>query len=214
MMYPGLCLILSAPSGGGKTTLIRALEKRFPKLRHSISYTTRRVRDDGADVNDYHFISEQEFDALVRENEFLEWATVHSHKYGTRRRDLDKLLREGYDVILDIDVQGAAQLRSVFPQGIYIFIMPPSYRVLEERLTSRGSESKSTLQQRLRNARDEMRAYTAYDYVIINDVLDDAVERVRCIITAERCRCERMKQAIEKEFLIQRNGEINGSAKA
>ncbi len=196
----GVCLILSAPSGGGKTTLIRALEKKFPEMHHSISYTTREPRHDGADIHDYHFITPSEFENLVENGEFLEWAEVHGNLYGTRRKDLIALLAKGYDVVLDIDVKGSRQIQENFDEGVHVFIMPPSLKVLEYRLRNRKTDSESVIQKRLKNARIEMKQYKAYEYVILNDHLDDAIDRLIAILLAERCKAARI--ALEETQLF------------
>jgi guanylate kinase len=196
-MSKGICLVLSAPSGGGKTTLIRALETKFPNLRHSISYTTRNPREDSTDLHDYHFISEVQFRQLVADGEFLEWAEVHSFLYGTRRSDLESLLEQGFDVILDIDVQGSAQFKQKFPDAVHVFIMPPSLEILEARLRARKSETEEMIQKRLNNARSEIKAFRRFDYIIINDDLDSAIDRIRSILIAEHCRATRLGADLE-----------------
>ena len=177
--------------------MIRALMEKFPELRHSISYTTRPVRKDRADLEDYHFVDEETFRNMVEQNEFLEWAKVHNHYYGTCRRDLLKLLESGFDAVLDIDIQGALTLRKMYPKGVQIFILPPSLSVLEERLRSRGSETEENLKTRLRNAKKEIQAYGNYDYVIINDDLAKAIENIRCILIAEHCKTSNLNCILE-----------------
>jgi guanylate kinase len=199
-MIKGVCLILSAPSGGGKTTIIRAIMERFPNVRHSISYTTRNPRNDRSDLNDYHFISIAEFTNLVEDGEFLEWANVHGHRYGTRRRDLQELLAQGFDVVLDIDVQGSMLIRPKMPEAAHVFIMPPSLEVLENRLRARASESESDIRNRLHNALMEMKAYRNYDFVVINDDLDSTVDSIRSILISERCRVSRLEQKFDWEL--------------
>lgn len=197
MSNKGLCIILSSPSGGGKTTLIRTLLSRYSNLRHSISYTTRPPRQEAADLDHYHFITEAEFMRLRDEQAFLEWAVVHGFYYGTKRSDLDSLVQNGYDVILDIDTQGASQLRSQLKEAVFIFIMPPSIKILEHRLRSRRSESECSLNIRLSNARNEIKQYKLFDYVVINDDILSAVDRVRSIMNAEHCRVENFQIDIE-----------------
>ncbi len=188
MKQKGLSVILSSPSGGGKTTLIHTLLEHFKNLRHSISYTTRPPRNEASDLDHYHFISEPDFLRMQSQQEFLENAVVHGYHYGTRRSDLEDLLNQGFDVILDIDTQGAAQMRSVLKDAIFIFIMPPSLDILETRLRARNSESSQALETRLQNARREMQQYQLFDYIVVNDDLLSAVERVRSIMIAEHCR--------------------------
>ncbi|HPQ41067.1 MAG TPA: guanylate kinase [bacterium] len=191
MTNPGICLVLSAPSGGGKTTLIREMLERFPRLRHSISYTTRIPRDDRSDAEDYHFIDESTFRKMIADGEFLEWAEVHGRLYGTSRNDLEALLNDGYDVIMDIDIQGANQLMSHFADAVYVFILPPSIEILEQRLRHRRSESGASLARRLHNARREITRCTGYNYLVINDDLDTAVDQLRSILIAEHMNMKR-----------------------
>lgn len=198
----GLCMVMSAPSGGGKTTLIRAMMTRFPNLRHSISYTTRKPRSDRSDWSDYHFISDAEFDCMVEKGEFLEWAEVHGSRYGTSRKDLRELLQAGHDVVLDIDVQGAVQMKKIYPDAVYVFIIPPSASVLETRLRTRNSETPESLARRLENAKREISAYSSYDYVVINDELDESVMQIESILIAERLSTKRaeLRTSIEKRL--------------
>ncbi|MBN1551793.1 guanylate kinase [bacterium] len=199
-MNQGICIILSAPSGGGKTSIIRELMSRLPILKHSISYTTRSVRSDKEDGKDYHFVTEDTFRKMVENGEFLEWAVVHGKFYGTSKHDLMVLLDNGYDVILDIDIQGSRNMRKAFQKGVHIFVMPPSMEVLENRLRSRGSENEEDLKKRLENARNEMVAYWEYDYVVINSNLESAVETIKSIVIAERARADRFETVFKRIF--------------
>jgi guanylate kinase len=187
----GICFVLSAPSGGGKTTLIREMLKLFPDMRHSISYTTRPRRNDHSDHTDYHFVSDESFAHMIENDEFLEWADVHGYRYGTSRHDLTELLDNGHDVLMDIDVQGSLKLMSTFRKAVFIFILPPSIQILENRLRRRRSESDESLSRRLKNAVQEVKAYFHYDYIMINDELDDSIERLKAVITAEHSRTQR-----------------------
>lgn len=191
MTERGICMVLSAPSGGGKTTLIREMLRRFPGLRHSISYTTRMPRNDNSDAGDYHFIDTPEFQRMITAGEFLEWAEVHGCLYGTSRKDLEALLNAGNDVIMDIDIQGAGQLMERFRDAVYVFILPPSFQALEARLRNRHSESETSLKERLKNARGEMNRCTGYNYLVINDDLDIAVDQLRSILIAEHLSMKR-----------------------
>lgn len=191
MTREGICFVVSAPSGGGKTTLIREMLKLFPDMRHSISYTTRPRRNDLSDHSDYHFISDTSFSLMIDNDEFLEWADVHGYRYGTSRNDLTALLDAGYDVLMDIDVQGSLKLMSTFRQAVFIFILPPSIQILEDRLRSRRSESDESLSRRLNNALQEVKAYFHYDYIVINDELDDSIAWLKAVITAEHSRTQR-----------------------
>lgn len=189
----GIMFILSAPSGAGKTTLCRMAVNAFPWMRYSISYTTRRIREGEEDGVDYHFISREIFNKMLERGEFLEWAEVHGHLYGTSKKDLDEILRRGYDVILDIDVQGARKIKGKVGDGVYIFVSPPSLDVCRERLKLRGVDSEEEIKKRLNNAKKELEEAIWYDYIIINNTLDDAFNRLKSIIFAEKCRSFRMK---------------------
>ena len=178
--------ILSAPSGAGKTTLCRAIRQRFPDLRYSVSHTTRSPRDGEREGCDYYFIGVHEFEEGIANDRWAEWAKVHGHYYGTSARTLERWMSEGRDVLLDIDVQGARQLMDRYPACVSIFIMPPSLEVLQQRLEGRGSDSQETRALRLGNAEQEMRQKDCYQFVIINDRLADAVERLSDIIQHHR----------------------------
>ena len=191
-MNKGLLLVLSAPSGCGKTTIVNRVMDSLPGLVFSISHTTRQPRPGEIDGKDYHFVDKDTF-AQIRDRQpsgFLEWANVHGNMYGTSVEEVERHQQAGYDVILDIDVQGAEQVRSR-ANPVTIFIAPPSRQELERRLRGRGTESEGTLLMRLDNARKELECATAYDFLIINDRLDEAVESLRSIIIAERSRQRR-----------------------
>ncbi len=209
MIQKGICFILSSPSGGGKTTLIRKMLKLFPDMRHSISYTTRPPRNDVRDQTDYHFISEESFASMIERNEFLEWAIVHGFHYGTSRQDLSKLLDAGYNVLLDIDVKGSLKLMQEFKEAVFIFIVPPSIQVLEKRLRQRRSESDDILSRRLKNAIKEVTAYFHYDYIVINDALEDAIAGLKAIITAEHLKANRdgVQLMMMKWLEVNHNGQ-------
>jgi len=187
-----LLIVVSAPSGTGKTTLCEAVEAILPDLVHSVSFTTRPPRSDERDGEDYHFVDETTFMQMVKKGEFVEWALVHGHLYGTHRLALEKHFAEGKDVILDLDTQGAAQLQRIYPRGIFVFIIPPDLKMLEERLRQRGTDSEEEIQRRLEKAREEIKHYREYAYVIVNDVFEKAVRELSAIIVAERCRSLRM----------------------
>jgi len=187
-----LLVTVSAPSGAGKTSLCAWVVKALPNLVHSISYTTRPPRGDEQDGRDYHFVEEATFRAMVNRNEFAEWAVVHGHHYGTSRVLLDRHFAAGEDVILDIDTQGAAILRQAYPEGAFVFVVPPSWGVLEERLRHRRSEGEAEIQKRLQRARDEVGHSAEYQYVIVNDVFTRAAEELKAIIVAERRRISRV----------------------
>jgi guanylate kinase len=197
----GLLFVVSAPSGTGKTTLCRAMTPIFPALHYSISYTTRPPRPGDENGRDYHFISTEDFQKMIKGNEFAEWAEIYGHRYGTSKTFLEKARAEGRDVILDIDGQGARQLRNKNWGGTFIFLLPPSWAELEQRLSNRKTEGKAALEERLRKARAEMAEARWYDYIIINDELEKARERLKAIILAEHCRQERMMEALEDLLL-------------
>jgi guanylate kinase len=184
----GLIFIISAPSGTGKTTLVRELIQELPGLRFSVSFTTRLPRPDEREGEDYHFVSHSTFQKMVERNEFLEWAEVLGNRYGTPRPDLKKMELEGVDLILDIDTQGAKKVTKEIAQPVLIYLLPPSLRVLRERLINRGVDSLERVKFRLSNARKDMEEAYGYHYVIINDRIDDALEKLKSIIVAERCR--------------------------
>lgn len=191
-MSKGLLLVLSAPSGCGKTTIVNRVMKNLPGLVFSVSHTTRKPRPGEIDGVHYHFVTAQDF-SQIRDGQppgFLEWAEVHGNRYGTSVEEVRRHQQAGYDVILDIDVQGAAQVRE-HARPVTIFIAPPSLSELERRLRGRGTEDAATLALRLDNARKELACVPAYEYLIINDRLDEAVESLRSIIIAERSRQRR-----------------------
>ncbi len=193
----GLVFIISAPSGTGKTTLVKEVMQRLPGLRFSVSYTTRLPRPSEKEGKDYLFVSHSAFQKMIEKNEFLEWAEVLGNRYGTPRPDLNKLESEGVDLILDIDTQGAKKVIKEIPQPVLIYLLPPSLKILRERLINRGVDSLEMIKFRLSNARKDMEEAYRYQYVIVNDKIEEAVERLRCIIVAERCR--RLKNLILEE---------------
>jgi guanylate kinase len=184
----GLLLVVSAPSGAGKTSLCRAITDSLENLTHSISYATRKPRPGEIDGRDYHFVSPERFQDMIRDGDFAEWAEVHSNLYGTSRRVLDDMVGKGIDVILDIDTQGAKQIKQKYKDAIYVFIMPPSFDVLEERLRNRNSDKEDEIKKRMRRAHEEIKDYTMYDYLVVNHDFDRALTELRSIVTAERCR--------------------------
>jgi guanylate kinase len=188
----GLLFIVSAPSGTGKTTLVERLVETTPGLRMSRSYTSRALRTGERDGVDYNFVTRSRFEEMASAGEFLESADVFGNLYGTRAADADAILRTGDDVVLVIDVQGARQVRRRRADARTIFVMPPSFAVLEQRLRGRSKDSEEAIQRRLEVARREVAAFSDYDFVVVNDELDTAVERLRCIVVAERARQTRM----------------------
>jgi guanylate kinase len=193
----GNLIVVSAPSGAGKTSLAERVLKRLPDLRFSISYTTRAQRGSEQNGVDYYFVSESEFEAMQGRGEFLESAEVHGHLYGTHEKQVEDLLAEGFDVMLDIDVQGAEQVRGRMPDAILLFVLPPSREILESRLLTRNLNEPGDIERRLRNGAREVQLYERFDYVIVNDDLDRALAQLEAIIIAERCRPGRQSNRIE-----------------
>jgi guanylate kinase len=188
----GTLFVVSAPSGAGKTTLCREARLRLPDLAYSVSYTTRSPRPGEIEGTDFVFVSEAEFQGLRQRGEFAEWATVHGNFYGTRARVLEAALADGHDVLLDIDTQGAAQLRRRYPDAVLIFIVAPSMEELAQRLHERRSDVESNIARRLARAREEVRLWRTYDYLVVNRDQKDAADQLTAIITAERCRTMRL----------------------
>ena len=189
----GLLFIVSAPSGTGKTTLVEQLVTRVEGLRRSRSYTSRAPRPGETEGVDYNFISRARFEELVGAGAFLEWADVFGHYYGTSSADTEAALAAGEDLVLVIDVQGARQVRGFGRDTVGIFVLPPSAEVLEQRLRGRSKDDEEQIRTRLRVARNEVGEYSGYEYVVVNDELDAAVDRLRAIVLAERARVARMR---------------------
>ena len=188
----GLIILVSAPSGAGKTSLVRELMERDERLRMGISHTTRPARGAEREGRDYYFVSEEKFNDMRECGEFIECAEVFGHMYGTSRRMIDELLREDKDVILEIDWQGAAELRRKNYADASVFIVPPRLETLESRLSERGSDAETVIKGRLRAARYEISQYKDYDYLLVNEDFDRAVDALGDIIRAERCRTSRV----------------------
>jgi guanylate kinase len=188
--------IISAPSGSGKSTLVSHLMAKVPGLMFSISYTTRKPRGAEIEGQNYHFVSREDFEAMIGRGEFLEYAEVFGNYYGTHRGILEEARALGNDVVLDIDVQGARQLRCSIPEAVTVFILPPSREVLEQRLRARGEDDEQVIQRRLRDAAGEIRNYNAYDYVLINRELAESDAVLSGIVYAERARRTRIEDRI------------------
>jgi guanylate kinase len=184
----GLIFIISAPSGAGKTTLVRGVMEQLPDLRFSVSYTTRSPRANEREGEDYYFVSPSVFQKMVERGEFLEWAEVLGNRYGTALASVSQLVSKGMDLILDIDTQGAKMVMEKVDQTILIYILPPSLEALRERLVKRGLDSPEIIQLRLASARKDMEEAHWYHYLIVNEKIDDAIEKLKAIIIAERCR--------------------------
>jgi len=198
----GTLFVVSSPSGGGKGTIIHHVLDVVENLRYSVSYTTRAPRPGEVDGREYFFVKRDTFEEMVAAGEFLEWACVHGNLYGTAKNQIIEDTAAGADLILEVDVQGAASVRQLLMDSVSIFILPPSYEVLRQRLIARGTDSPEELELRLRNAPEELKQYSAFDYVIINDEIDRAVGQLASIIYAERARCMRQEglvlEVIEK----------------
>jgi guanylate kinase len=192
--------VISAPSGAGKTSISRELLTRQPGLCQSVSFTTRPMRSGEQDGVDYHFVSPSQFDRMVAENAFAEWAEVHGNRYGTARASLQRAAAEGRDVLLDIDVQGAAQLRGSGLGGVFIFILPPGMAELRQRLAGRNTDSAEVIERRMHNAVSEIREAVHFDYIVVNDDLSRAVATVQAIMTAEQARKDRVLRGLPAEF--------------
>jgi len=184
----GGIFVVSAPSGAGKTTLCKQLVKTVDNIRTSVSFTTRQPRPGEIPDEDYNFVGEKEFRAMIDRGDFVEWARVHGNFYGTSRLKLEELVSAGYDVLLDIDTQGARQIRKVFDNAVSIFILPPSMKELKHRLEGRMSNSAEDMNRRLQRAVDEIMEYKMNDYVIVNDVINTSLKKLEAIIIAERLR--------------------------
>jgi guanylate kinase len=188
--------IVSAPSGSGKSTLVSRLLAGDPGLMFSVSYTTRPPRGHEVNGQSYHFVSRQDFEAMIAREEFLEWAQVFGNYYGTHRGILERAQAEGKDLVLDIDVQGARQLKSRIPEAVTIFVLAPSREILEQRLRARGEDSGEVIARRLRDAAEEIRRYKDYDYVLINRDLSRSDASLSAIVRAERVRRTRIEDQI------------------
>jgi guanylate kinase len=194
----GILFVVSSPSGGGKGTLIQRVLKRVPNLSYSVSFTTRAPRNGEVDGREYFFVTPEKFEEMVAADEFLEWAHVHGKRYGTARRQVVREISQGRDIILEVDVQGAASVRTLIADSVSIFILPPSFEVLRQRLEARGTDSPEELDLRLRNAPTELKDYSAFQYVIINEDADRAAEQMTAIVQAERARLSRQGPRIKR----------------
>ncbi len=188
--------IVSAPSGSGKSTLTRELIARVPGLRFSVSYTTRQPRGQERHGRDYFFATRPEFEARIHGGEFLEYAEVFGNYYGTHAAEFDRAMDEGVDLLLDIDVQGARQLKKRIPEAVSIFVLAPSRQVLEQRLRARSQDSEAVIERRLRDAAEEIRNYSQYDYLVVNREVEASVSTLVAIVKATRSRRDRMEEQI------------------
>ena len=200
-------LIVSAPSGAGKTTLCNRLRTEFPELRFSVSHTTRKPRPTEVDGREYHFVDQDAFEQMARVHAFAEWAKVHDHHYGTSKQEIELARASSGGVIFDIDFQGARQIRAHYPEAVGVFILPPSLAELERRLRGRGTEDEETTIRRLHNAKGEIAHYGLFEYVIVNDDVARASERLRSVVIAERCRRARAAQLCEELLAVTQEKE-------
>jgi len=189
----GLLIVLSGPSGAGKGTICKALMEKEKDLKLSISATTRPPRSGEIEGKNYFFKTEEEFEKMIENDSFLEWAKVYDHYYGTPKDFVLKNLDEGNDVVLEIDIQGALKIKEKFPEGIFIFILPPSMEELKNRIKKRGTETEEEIIKRFKSAYEELNYVSRYNYVVINDSIEEAVEKIKAIIIAEKCRVDRNK---------------------
>ena len=209
----GLLFIVSAPSGTGKTTLVERLVQNLPNLHMSRSYTSRPARAGERDGVDYNFISRGQFDAMVRDGAFLEWADVFGNYYGTSATDTEAMLARGCDVVLVIDVQGARQVRSRGIENIGIFVLPPSAAILEQRLRDRSKDTDEQIRRRLETACREVDEFAQYEHVVVNDELETAAGRIGAIVLAERTRMKCMRGTAERIVETFKGGRNDGNAK-
>lgn len=207
----GIIFILSAPSGAGKTTLYNGLREVYPEIELSVSCTTRGKRPGEVNGRDYRFMSDAQFERLKRRGEFAEWAEVHGYFYGTPKDPLERCVRTGQDILLDIDVQGARQIKKTCPEAVSIFLLPPSLPELKRRLSARGTDGKDTIRRRLANAQGEIGEIIHYDYFVVNREVTDAVRVLSSIVEAERARISRVNEWRLEPLRrkIQRDGQRN-----
>ncbi|MGB2905846.1 MAG: guanylate kinase [Candidatus Aminicenantaceae bacterium] len=191
-----MLFVISGPSGCGKSTLVKHVLSVLSQVAFSVSHTTRPQREGEEEGTDYNFVDRDKFDSMITESRLAEWAVVHGNYYGTSKRELEHRASGGTDVILDIDVQGARQIREKYKKGLFIFVLPPSFAQLKQRLVKRGQDDPDVISQRLAMARKEIRAYPQFDYIIINDALETAQQELEAIIISERCRLHRRQKDI------------------
>ena len=190
----GLLIVVSGPSGAGKGTICKRIENEIENTKISISLTSRKPRGNEVNGVEYYFVSREEFEERIKNNELLEYAIVHSNEYyGTPKKEIENYLNKGINVILEIDIQGALKIKELVKDAIFIFIMPPSMKILKERLINRQTESKEKIMERFKTAYKELNEFKKYNYVVVNNELDDAVNKVKAIILSEKCRVDRIE---------------------
>ncbi|MBP2644716.1 MAG: gmk 2 [Firmicutes bacterium] len=197
MARPGILIVLSGPSGTGKGTICKALLQNCPNINYSVSATTRTPREGEVNGVNYWFVKKEEFQTMAKNNELLEWAEVYGNYYGTPRKHVEQLLNSGKDVVLEIDTQGAMQIKAKFPQGVFVYIVPPSIDELAFRINKRGSESQESIEKRLGSVQYEISSAYDYNYVVVNDQVEAATAKIEAIISAEKSRVERNTDRIE-----------------
>ena len=200
MDYPGNLFVVSAPSGAGKSTLVKALLELGSQAHRSISHTTRAPRGQEKHGREYFFASEQEFDAMVAGNAFVEWANVHGNRYGTSKKAIEERISQGADIVLEIDFQGALQIKQAFANAVLVFILPPSWEELRSRLERRGEDSAEVIERRLRNAAHEMAQVEKFDFVIINEMFERALFDLKAIVHAQRLKYAAQRRARASTF--------------
>ncbi len=196
----GQLFVISAPSGTGKSTVAMAVRQRVPGLGYSISHTTRKPRGDERDGVDYHFVDDETFTKMIDEGAFVEWAKVYDNFYGTSSSGLKDLTASGLDVLMDVDIQGGRNIKNRFPDSVLIFLLPPSLEELERRLRKRGTDDEAVIRARMESAADDIKNCVWYDYIIVNDKLETAIDEAQSIIVSERCLTERQLPGIRKLF--------------
>ncbi len=200
MDYPGNLFVIAAPSGAGKSSLVKALLAQDAKLQLSVSHTTRAPRGQEQNGREYYFVSPAAFDAMVQADAFVEWAHVHSHRYGTSRQAIADRILAGSDIVLEIDYQGAMQIKKLFPAAVTIFILPPSWEELRARLVKRGEDTAEVIALRLKNATEEMAQAPNFDFVIINDLFERALTDLQLVVNAQRLRYPAQRRSRPETF--------------
>lgn len=208
MKDEGILLVVSGPSGAGKGTICSAVREKYPDLEYSISMTTRAPRNGETEGVSYFFRTDEQFKKLVEEDAFLEYARVYDHYYGTPKKYVLDKIQAGRSVLLEIDIQGAMQVKKRYPKGVFVYIVPPSLEILSQRIHARGTDSEEVIQNRLAQITNELSMMHQYDYVVVNVVLEDAVHKTCAIIEAEKCKLSRNEGQIETVFKQYINKEV------